>query len=101
MKQMQKRNHQEITAGKKSNDSQLYWKKQFQNNLLYFNPYADFEGNNEVDTPDMSNKTNNIYRQNLVYNGYGKVSELNDILQNGYYRSPLRTENWDWFVDEV
>ena len=37
----------------------------------------------------MGNKTTNIYKQNAVCNGYYIVSELNDILQSGYYHSVL------------
>ena len=49
----------------------------------------------------MGNKTTNIYKQNPVCNGYYIVSELNDILQSGYYNSPLDYNNVDWFVNEV
>ena len=34
-------------------------------------------------------------------NGYRIVSELEDVLQNGYHKSPLGYDNVDWFVDEV
>ena len=49
----------------------------------------------------MGNKTTNIYKQNPVCNGYYIVSELNDILQSGYYHSPLGYKNVDWFVNET
>ena len=29
------------------------------------------------------------------------MSELNSVLQSGYYESPLGYNNVDWFVDEV
>ena len=29
------------------------------------------------------------------------MSELNDVLQNRYYESPLGKDNVDWFVDET
>ena len=32
---------------------------------------------------------------------YYIVSELNNILQSGYYHSTLDYNNVDWFVDEV
>ena len=49
----------------------------------------------------MGNKTTNIYKQNPVLNGYRIVSEMEDILQSGYYKSPLGYDNVDWFVIEV
>ena len=30
-----------------------------------------------------------------------KVSELEDFLKSGYYKTPSGYENVDWFVDEV
>ena len=41
-----------------------------------------------------------FYKQNAVYNGYRKESELNDILQSGYYNSPLDNKNVHWFVND-
>ena len=29
------------------------------------------------------------------------ISELHDVLQSGYYQSPLGYNNVDWFVDQV
>ena len=49
----------------------------------------------------MGNKTTNIYKQNPVINGYRIVSEMEDVLQSGYYKSPLGYDNVDWFVNEV
>ena len=49
----------------------------------------------------MGNKTTNIYKQNPILNGYEIVSELEDVLQSGYHKSPLGYDNVDWFVDEV
>ena len=34
-------------------------------------------------------------------NGYRTISEINDVLQSGYYASPLGCYNIDWFVEEV
>ena len=34
-------------------------------------------------------------------NGYYILSELNDVLQSGYYESALGYKNVDWFVDQV
>ena len=75
--------------------------KYFHKIPLYFRIYADFECNNEIDNSLIGDKTSNIYKQNPVCNGYYMVSELNDVLQSGYYSSPLGNENVDWFVDEV
>ena len=36
-----------------------------------------------------------------MLNGYYITSELNDVLQSGYYKSPLGYDNFYWFVDEV
>ena len=91
----------DITTIKTSSESHLHWKKIFQKNLLHFGIYADFEADNEKDNTSIGNKTTNIYKQNPVWNGYRIVSELEDVLQSGYYKSPLGYDNIDWFVDEV
>ena len=39
--------------------------------------------------------------QNPVLNGYHIEPLLDDILQSGYYESPLGYNNVDWFVNEV
>ena len=70
-------------------------------NPLYFRIYADFEADNEKDNSSIGNKTTNLYKQNPVLNGYRIESELEDVLQSGYYKSPLGYGNVDWFVDEV
>ena len=90
-----------ITTIKTSNKSHLHWEKHFHKNPLYFRIHADFEADNEKDDSIIGNKTTNIYKQNPVLNGYHIVSELEDILQNGYHKSPLGHNNVDWFVDEV
>ena len=75
--------------------------KLFHKNPLYFRIYADFEADNEIDSTHICNKPTNIYKQNPVLNGYHIVSELEDILKNGYYISPLGYENVDWVVNKV
>ena len=50
---------------------------------------------------EIGDKTTNIYKQEPVCNGYYIVSELEDILKSGYYKSPLGYENVKWFVDEI
>ena len=84
-----------------SNESHLYWKKHFQKNPLYFRIIADFEADNEKDNLKVGDKTTNIYKQEPVLNGYYIISELNDVLESGYYESPLGYDNVDWFVKEV
>ena len=66
----------------------------------FFRIYADFEANNETELSSIGNKTTNTRKQNPVYNGFS-MSELNDVSKSGYYESPLRYDNRDWFVDEV
>ena len=90
-----------ITVIKTSNESHLHWKKHFIKNPLYFRIFADFEADKEKDNSIIGNKTTNIYNQNPVLNGYHIVSELEDILQSGYHKSPLGYNNVDWFVNEV
>ena len=76
-------------------------KKHFHKNQLYSRIYADFEADNEKDKSIIGNKTKNIYKQSPILNGYRIVSELDDVLQSGYHKSPLAHNNVDWFVDEV
>ena len=75
--------------------------KSFHKNPLYFRIYADFEADNEKDKSIVGHKTTNIYKQNPILNGYRIVSELDDVLQSGYYKSPLGYDNVDWLNDEV
>ena len=91
----------DITTTRISNESHLHWKKLFHKNPLYFRIYADFEADNEKDNSNIGNKTTNFYKQNPVLNGYHRISELEDVLKSGYYKSPLGYNNVDWFVDEI
>ena len=91
----------DITTIKTSKESHLSWKKHVHKNPLYSRLYADFEADNEKDNTCIGNKTTNIYKQNPVNNGYHIVSELEDVLESDYYKSPLGYNNVDWFVDEV
>ena len=91
----------DITTIRTSSESHLHWENHFQKNPLYFRIYADFEADNEKDNSIVGNKATNIYKQNPVLNGYRIVSKLEDVLQSGYYKSPLGYDNVDWFVDEV
>ena len=100
-------NHKEICGDdnictiRTSNESHLFWKKHFHKNPLYFRIYADFEADNEIDGSNVGNKTTNIYKQNPVLNCYYIISELEDVLESGYYESPLGYDNVHWFVKEV
>ena len=64
--------------------------------LPFFEADIEFE-----DSEDDCYKTTNIYKQNLVCNGYYTVSELYDVLQSGNYESPLDYNNFDWFAKEI
>ena len=77
------------------NESHLFWKKHFHKNPLYFRIIADFEADNEIDGSNIGNKTTNICKQYLVLNGYYIISELEDVLESGYYESPLGYDNVD------
>ena len=83
------------------NESHLYWKKHFHKNSLYFRIIADFEADSEIDGSNIGDKTTNIYKQKPVLNGYYIISELEDVLESGYYESRLGYDNEDWFVKEV
>ena len=76
-------------------------KKHFHKNPLFFRIIADFEADNEKDDSKIGNKTTKIYKQKAVLNGYYIISELEDVLESGYYESPLSYDNVDWFVKEV
>ena len=76
-------------------------KKHFHKNPLYFKNIADFEADNEIDGSNKGNKTSNFYKQNPVVIGYYIISELEDVLESGYYKSPLGYDNVDWYVKEV
>ena len=75
--------------------------KSFHETPLYFRIYTDFEADNEIDISSIGNKTTNIYKRSPVLNGYRIKSELEDVLQSSYNKSPLGYNNVDWFVDEV
>ena len=92
----------DITTIITSNESHLHWKKKlFHMTPLSFRIYADFKADNEKDNSGIGNKTTNIYKQNPVINGYHIISELEDVLWSGYFKSALGYDNVDWFVDKV
>ena len=76
-------------------------KKHFQKNLIYFRIFADFEADNEIDNSNIGNKTTDINKQTPECNGYYIVSELDDILKNGYLDPLSGIKKVDWFVEEV
>ena len=57
--------------------------------------FADFEADNEIYGSNVGLKTINFYKQNPVLNGYYIISELEDVLESGYYESPLGYDNVD------
>ena len=91
---------QEITTIRNSSEPNLYWKKHFQKNPLFFRIYADIEADNEIDNSYLGKETTNVYKQITLCNGYYLVSELDDVLKSGYYDPYLDYDNVDWFVDE-
>ena len=96
-----KRENNDITAIRTSNESHFYWKKHFHKNPLSFRIYPDFEADNEKDNSIKGKKTTIIYKQNPVSNGYYIISELENFLKSDYYNSLLGYDNVDWFVKEV
>ena len=101
VKQKQRCGKQRTAAFKTSNESHLYWKKYFQYFPLFIRVYADFETDNKVDIYSVGNKTTDNYKQNRVCNGYYIVSVLHDVLESGYYESPLGYDIVDWFGNEI
>ena len=92
----------DITTIRTSDDTQVFWKKQFHKNPLYFRINADFEADREIeDNKVVCKKTTKINKQNPMLNGYHIESELDDVLKSGYSKSPLGYNNVYWFVNEV
>ena len=91
----------DITTTRASSDSHIYWKKPFHKNPLNFRIHSDFESDNENDKSSIGIKTTNFYKQSPVLIVHHIISELEDVLKSGYYKSPLGYNNVDWFVDEV
>ena len=78
---------QEIRAFKTSNESRLYWKKHFHDNPIYVRVYGEFGADNQIDKSSERNKTTNVYEQNAVCNDCHIMSELNNVVQNGYFEA--------------
>ena len=91
----------DITTIKNSYKPYINWDKHCHKIPVYFRIYADVEADNEIDYTCSGKKTTNVYKQNPGCNGYRIESDLIDILQSGYYNSPLDNKNVDWFVNEI
>ena len=66
--------------------------------------FAHFEADNGIDDSCNGNKLTKIYKQNPVcqsYHCYYIGSELNDVIQSGYYSSNLEYDIIGWFLDGV
>ena len=84
-----KREINDITTIRTSDETRLHGKNPFHKSPIYFRIYADFEADHEIDNSSIGNKTTNIYKQNPVLNSYYVESELEDVLKNGFHNSPL------------
>ena len=90
-----KREKNDITTIRTSLESHVFWEKPFHKNLLYFRINADFEVLNEIDKSEIVKETTNIYKQNPILNGYYIISELEEVLKSGRYKSSLGYDNVD------
>ena len=77
----------DVTTNRTSSESHLRWKYHFRKNPLYLKIYADFEAGREQDNSNIGNKATNNYKQNPVLIIYDIISELDDVLETGYYKS--------------
>ena len=90
----------DICSIRTSSESHLHWKKHVNKNLLFLGIYAEFEADNEIDISSIGNKTIILFKQNPILKGYSIISELDDNLQSGYYKSPLGCNKVNWFANE-
>ena len=77
------------------------WRKYFHKKPFTFRIYADFEAEKEIDNSNIDRKTTIFYKENTVNNGYYTPTQLDDVLNTGFYGYSLRYDNVYWFVDEV
>ena len=91
----------DITIIGTSPESHLYGIERFHKNPFHFGIYADFETDIEIDNSSIGYETTEFFKQNPIFNGYHIESELEDVLKSAYYKTTLRYDNVDWFVDEV
>ena len=81
---------QEITAIKTSNDSHLYWKNLFHKNQFYIRIDAGLDSDNDIDSFGIGDETTNVYKHNLVCNGYYIIHEV--VL---FYKVAIINLLWD------
>ena len=55
----------------------------------------------EKDNSSIGKKTIQIFKQNPVPNGYHIISETSDVLESGYYESPLGYNYVDLFLNKL
>ena len=79
----------------------LQVKDHFQKTPIFFWIIADFEADNEIDNSSRGKRKTNNYKQNPICNGYYIISELEEVLENGYFKSPSGYDNVDWFLEET
>ena len=79
----------------------FHGKKYSHRNPSLFRIYAHFQADNDINNTHKVSKTTNVYKQNPVPNGYNILSELNDVLESGYYNSRSGYNNVNCFVEEV
>ena len=97
--QLQKCGQQETTSIEVSKEAHVYWRDHFQKNPFYVRIVGDFVADNEIeDGKIVGNKTTNNCTQNSELNGYYIISELENVVKSGYYESPSRYDNTDWYV---
>ena len=92
----------DVCTSRTSSESHLHWKDLFDKIPSYFRIFADFEAGREIeDSKSVCNKTINICKQKPILKGYIIVSQLEDVLKGGLYKSPLCYDNEHWFVKEI
>ena len=75
--------------------------KSLSKNPSFFRIYADFETDIEIDNYRTGKKTTIIFIQSPMWNRYFIVSEQNNVLESGYFESPLGYNIVDWFAHEA
>ena len=68
---------------------------------LYYRIFAAFQVDIDTDKSNVENKTTTIYNQNPVLIGYLIISELDDVLKDGFFESNTGYKKINWFVDQV
>ena len=74
-----------ISTVRTSSETHLHSKDHFHKNPLEFGICDNFETDHKIlVSKAVCNKTTNIYRQNLILDGYNVVCELEDVLKSGH-----------------